>query len=200
MEQLTTVMDVFPTLAAAAGIEPQNTLQLDGLNMWPAIQGKETVERDKLVFFTSEIPRYGSFNFTAFDDQWKLVQWLEQDLTEIHIRNELFNIRKDPYEYDDLAAQYPERVAEMAEAIKQWRGLHPINGVRARIGAPPGWRPPVDWADYPRANSSLQAEPAHSMAPNKRTLYMLDYYLGERGRMIYNCEPVSREEGICRFR
>lgn len=200
LEQSMTVMDVFPTLAAAAGVKPLNTMRFDGLNMWPAIVEGITVKREGWVFFGSEIPRYGTFNFTAFNSEWKLVQWLEQDLTEIRIKNELFNIAQDPSETRDLSARYPERVTEMAAAIKQWRSLHPVNGVRAKIGAPPGWRAPLDWADYPRANNTLQEKPAHSMAPNERTLYMLDYYLGERGRMIYNCEPVSLEEGICRFR
>lgn len=199
LDQLMTVMDVFPTLAAAAGIKAENKLRFDGLNMWPAIQKKQTVKRDNLVFFGSEIPRYGSFNFTAFDEEWKLVQWLEQGLTEIRIKNELFNIKQDPGEHHDLSAKFPERVQQMTEAIKQWRSLHPINGVRARIGAPPGWRAPLDWAVYPRANNTLQVVPAHSMAPNKQTLYMLDYHLGERGRLIYNCEPVSLKEGICKF-
>ena len=198
LDQMITVMDVFPTLAAAAGIKPENKLRFDGLNMWPAIQKNIQVERNHLVFFGSEIPRYGSFNFTAFDEEWKLVQWVEQDLTEIRIKNELFNIKQDPSEFNDLSAKHPERVAQLAQAIKQWRSLYPINGVRARIGAPPGWRAPLDWADYPRAGNTLQVEPAHSMAPNKKTLYMLDYHLGERGRLIYNCEPVGLNEGICK--
>lgn len=142
LDQIMTVMDVFPTLAAATGVEPKNTWQFDGINMWPAIERNEKVKREGFVYFGSEIPLYGSFNFTAFDDQWKLVQWLEQDLTEIRIKNELFNIQDDPGEYHDLAAQYPDRVQEMAAAIKTWRSLYPINGVRARISAPPGWRAP----------------------------------------------------------
>ncbi|MGI9284280.1 MAG: sulfatase family protein [Pseudomonadales bacterium] len=200
LDQMMTVMDVFPTLAAATGVETKNTWRLDGIDMWPAIDRNVEIERKDFVYFGSEIPRYGSFNFTAFDEEWKLVQWLEQDLTEIRIKNELFNIHKDPGEHKDLAAKHPKRVKEMAAAIKRWRSLYPINGVRARISAPPGWRAPLDWADYPRANDSLQEKPAHSMAPNERTLYMLDYQVGERGRLIYNCEPVSLEDGVCRFR
>lgn len=199
LSQLMTVMDVFPTLATAAGVKPQNTWRFDGIDMWPAIANNSNVERNELVHFGSEIPLFGSFNFTAFDQEWKLVQWLEQDLTEIRIRNELFNIANDPGEHSDVAAQHPERVQTMATAIKNWRSLHPINGVRARIAAPPGWRAPLDWADYPRDSKALQADPALSMAPTKRMLYMLDYRAGERGRLVYNCEPVSLEEGICHF-
>lgn len=199
LDQMMTVMDVFPTLTAAAGIKANNTMQFDGLNMWPSIEQQKTVERENLVHFGTEIPRYGSFNFTAFDDEWKLVQWVEQDLTEIRIKNELFHIKQDPFEYHDVSDEHPKRVQQMAESIKKWRSLYPINGVRARIGAPPGWRAPLDWADYPRADNTLQTEPAHSMAPNKETLIRLDYDLGERGRLIYNCEHVSHEEGNCKF-
>ena len=74
------------------------------------------------------------------------------------------------------------------------------NGVRGRLSAPPGWRAPLDWADYPRPNDSLQQLPATSMAPDERTLYRLDYQMGERGRLVYNCEPVNLEEGVCRIR
>jgi hypothetical protein len=193
-----TVMDVFPTLAAATGIKPLNTRQFDGLNLWPALAEGKPVERDNWVMFGSEIPRFGSFNFTAFDQQWKLVQWLEQDLTEIRIRNELFNIAEDPSETRDLASQHPERVEQMAAAIKQWRSLHPINGVRARISAPPGWHAPLDWADYPRPVEQLQPEPATGITPSKAVLYRLDAAHGERGRLVYDCEPVSVKEGICR--
>ena len=174
-------------------------MQFDGVNMGPAIKNNLAVEREGFIHFGSEISNYGSFTFTAFDSEWKLVQLLEQGLTKITIENELFNIANDPSENIDLSAKYPERVSLMSASIKQWRSLHPINGLRARIGAPPGWRAPLDWASYPRPHNKLQVKPATSMAPNKRSLYGLDYSLGEKGRIIYNCEPVSLKEGICRF-
>lgn len=199
LDQLMTVMDVFPTLAAATGVQPLNEMRFDGVNMWPAILDKRQVERSGLIHFGSEIPNFGSFSFTAFDREWKLVQFLEQGLTEISIENQLFNIAQDPAETTDLASRFPERVSAMAESIKKWRSLHPINGVRARIAAPPGWRAPLDWADYPRPNSALQAEPAVAIVPTERMLLRLDHNLGEKGRLIYNCEPVSLKEGVCRF-
>ncbi len=195
---LMTVMDLFPTLASATGVNPLNQYPFDGIDMWPSLKRKESVERNGYVMFGSEIPRYGSFNFTAFDESWKLVQWVEQGLTEINIRNELFNIANDPSEKVDLASLYPQRVAEMSEAIKSWRSLHPINGVRARISSPPGWHAPLDWAEYPIPTEKLQVKPATAVTPNEQTLYRLDYAHGERGRLVYNCEPVSFKEGICK--
>jgi hypothetical protein len=85
----------------------------------------------------------------------------------------------------------------MAEAILRWRALHPLNGTRARISAPPGWHPPLDWADYPRPKDTLQPQPVDSMAPTKASLHVLDYMYGDRGRLIYDCEPVRWLGGAC---
>jgi hypothetical protein len=198
LDQPMTVMDVFPTLASAAGITPGNERELDGVDMWPAIGKGERVEREGYVFFGSEIPRYGSFNFTAFDDEWKLIQWLEQDPLSTTVTHELFHIGQDPGEYTNLAQEHPERVQSMAEAILHRRALHPLNGTRARISAPPGWHPPLDWADCPRPKATLQPQPVESMAPSKTSLHLLDYMYGDRGRLIYDCEPVRWLGGVCR--
>jgi len=198
LEQIMTVMDLFPTLARAAGIETGNTRKLDGVDMWPAITQGKAIERDGYVFFGSEIPRYGSFNFTAFDEEWKLVQWVEQDPVSTTLTHELFKISEDPGEYTNLAQAHPERVQEMAEAILHWRALYPINGTRARISAPPGWHPPLDWADYPRPASTLQPDPIESMAPEKVHLHLLDFMAGDRGRLIYDCEPIRWLGGVCK--
>lgn len=199
-EKVMTVMDVFPTLAAAANVEPGNKWAFDGRNMLPALLEGEDVKQDGFIHFGSEIPIYGSMNFTAFDQNWKLVQWLEQDLTEISIRNELYNIEHDPGETNNVASMYPERVSIMAESIRKWRSLHPVNGVRGKVSAPPGWRAPLDWANYPRPIDQLQEKPAYGFVPDLKTLYRLDAGHGERGRMVYNCEPVSVEEGICKLK
>jgi arylsulfatase A-like enzyme len=197
LDQMMTVMDVFPTLADAAGITAGNERKLDGVDMWPAISEGRRVRHDGYVFFGSEIPRYGSFNFTAFNDEWKLVQWVEQDPLSITVTHELFHISEDPGEYTNLAQEHPDRVQSMAEEILRWRALYPINGTRARISSPPGWHPPLDWADYTRPEAILQSQPAESMAPTKATLHILDYMHGDRGRLIYGCEPIHWLGGVC---
>ena len=113
------------------------------------------------------------------------------------MRNELYDLSQDLGEYNDVAPEHPQLVERLANDIRRWRSLHPINGVRARIAAPPGWRPPLDWASYPRHNDTLQEEPATSMAPNAASEYLLDRMLDERGRIIYNCEPPLWLGGYC---
>ena len=206
-EQVMHVFDVFPTLAAAAGVVMQNSKKLDGENLWPSIQSGQPTPRSKPLFFTSEIPIFGNFNFAAIDGNWKLVQEVKQTLVETNTTNWLFNLSEDPNEYDDLSAAQPQRVAALANAILDWRALHPINGVRAKMAPPPGWRAPIDWADYPRSLQSLQKKPAPTMAPTAVIEEILDRQHGRRGRVIYDCDrgpeltipchpPVVKEKSV----
>ena len=188
-----TVMDVFPTLAAAAGIKMLNNFELDGVDMTPALlQGRE-VEHDTL-YFSSEIPILNRFNFTAIEGDWKLVQWLDMQPMQTVVQHELFDLANDPGEYNNLADQHPGRVTRMAQQILERRALYPINGTRATIASPPGWHPPKDWASDPRPIAQLQGKAATSMAPDTKTEQRLDYMYGDRGRIIYNCEPTRKPQ------
>ncbi len=194
-----TVMDVFPTLAAAASIKPRNELPLDGVNLLPTLTEGKKISRDRNLFFASEIPLYNSFGFTLIEGDWKLIQWLKIDPLAMTITQELYNLAEDPGEYNNLASKHPKRVDRMAKEILERRALYPVNGTRARISSPPGWRPPLDWADYPRPVQALQEKPATSMAPDKRSEMLLDYMHGDTGRLIYNCEPtrIPLVGGVC---
>jgi arylsulfatase B len=198
MDSIMSVMDVFPTLAAAAGIEPGNTRELDGRNMWPAIAKGEATARKRRLFFASETPIRGSFSLTGFDDEWKLVQEVQQGLLSAEVTNYLFRIADDPYEYHNLADTHPEVVARLAAEIHQWRTLHPVAGTRSTLVPPPGWRAPRDWASYPVPLEELQDAPAPGMPP-PGALRPLDWMHGEVGRLIYDCEPVSLlGGGLCK--
>ncbi|MFT4614277.1 MAG: arylsulfatase B [Bacteroidia bacterium] len=189
MDQIMTAMDVFPTLASAAGLKPGNDkFKLDGRDMWPALSKGKQVPREDLVFFASETPIRGSFMFTAFNDHWKLVQEVQQGLLSATVTNHLFNISDDPYEYNNLASQYPDVVREIAGEIHYWRTLYPVAGTRSELVPPPGWRAPLDWSTYPRSVEETQGEPAPGMPP-AHALIPLDWQHGEAGRLIYNCEP-----------
>ena len=196
-DQIMSVMDVFPTLAAAAGIEAENTFELDGRNMWPAIARGETVPLEKPLMFASEIPIYGSFKFTAFDENWKLVQEVEQEQLSVTVTNYLFDISKDPNEYNNLASAHPEVVEQLSEEIHEWRALYPINGTRSELVPPPGWRAPRDWATYPIPLEELQDESNTGMAPTPSILRVLDWQHGSRGRLEYNCSTRWWSGGVC---
>ena len=196
-DQIMTVMDVFPTLADAAGIEPLNNFEFGGASLWPSIQDGVVHERDDLIMFASEIPIYGSFKLTAFDDEWKLVQEMEQDQLSTTVTNYLFRISEDPHEYNNLASKHPDIVEEMARAITDWRALYPISGTRSELIPPPGWRAPKDWATYPRPIDELQETENLGMAPSESILRILDMQHGQRGRLVYSCTERWWSFGFC---
>lgn len=197
MTDIMTVMDVFPTLAEAAGVEPQNRRAFDGRSMWPAIAEGTAMPRSDLVYFASETPIYGHFNLTAFNDEWKLVQEIRQDQLDTTVTNHLFRIAVDPNEYNNLAQAHPGVVQALAGKIHDWRALYPINGTRSQLVPPPGWRAPRDWATYPVPLAELQDSPAPGMAPDERTERILDFQHGSRGRLTYDCSPKWWLGGFC---
>ncbi|MBW2316759.1 MAG: sulfatase-like hydrolase/transferase, partial [Deltaproteobacteria bacterium] len=108
MDSIMSVMDVFPTLADAAGVETGPTRKLDGRSLWPAIAEGKRIPRDDYLFFASETPIRGSIMLTAFDDEWKLVQDVQQGQLSAEVTNHLFRIADDPNEYNNLAAAHPD--------------------------------------------------------------------------------------------
>lgn len=188
MDSIMSAMDVFPTLADAAGVEPGNTFALDGRSLWSAIRDGRKMPREELLFFASETPIRGVFNVTAFDDSWKLVQRIEQGLLSADVETWLFRTDVDPYEKINLASEHPDRVQAMAQAIHEWRTMYPVAGTRHELVPPPGWRAPLDWVDYPIPTENLQASPAPGMPPPE-AIRVLDMQHGEAGRLIYDCEP-----------
>lgn len=197
MDQIMSVMDVFPTLAEAAGIPTLNKKPLDGRSLWPSISKGLAAPRTDYLYFGSETPIFGSFSLTVFNDHWKLVQQIEQEQIGSEVINYLFKIKDDPYEYNNLAEQYPEVVQALASKIRDWRARYPISGTRSQLVPPPGWRAPKDWSSYPIPVAELQAKTARGMAPTGMRR-ALDWAHGERGRLIYDCEPSALMAGMCR--
>ena len=195
LDQIMTVMDVFPTLSSASGINMKNTKMIDGRNMWPAIIEQKDIPLKEDIYFVSEIPNYGHFHTTVFNKKWKLVQSISSSLLEIKVENKLFDIANDPYEYQDLASQEPNLVQEMAEKIRNWRALHPIAGTRTLLVPPPGWRAPKDWSTYTIPKDKLQNDASLGFGAHAHQI--LDSYLKDHGRIIYDCKPGDWEIGKC---
>ena len=89
LDSIMTVMDVFPTVMEAAGISPGAHFPFDGQSLWPSIKTGAVAPRDDFVFFASETPIYGHFNLTVFNDQWKLVQEVDQEQLTTQLQSNL---------------------------------------------------------------------------------------------------------------
>jgi arylsulfatase A-like enzyme/4-amino-4-deoxy-L-arabinose transferase-like glycosyltransferase len=137
--------DWFPTLARAVGVEPRGALPLDGVDVWTELTSRGSRPREPL--FTAAETRAGLF-FSVLDGDWKLVRRQAADGT---IRDSLFDLGRDPSESRDVAGEHPQRAAELAATIEEWRSIYPEDGLRYQPpGHPEQWAAPEDWAERAR--------------------------------------------------
>ena len=101
--------DVLPTLAAIVGLP---ALQgLDGISVLPTLLGKEQQEHDYLYWEFHE----RGFHQAIRQGDWKLVRQGSA------ARVELYNLKEDLSETQNLAAQYPDRVARLEKLFRSAR-------------------------------------------------------------------------------
>lgn len=138
--QLMTVMDVFPTLAAGAGVAPRNALPFDGRDLWEGIRTGRVSPREDL-FFAVERGR-GPTQYAVRRNQWKLVREGSSDA--------LYNLNDDPNETSNVASENFAITNALARQIDPWRALYPKEGVHLTAASPAGWKAPELWAEAAR--------------------------------------------------
>jgi arylsulfatase A-like enzyme len=103
-------VDVFPTLAAAAGA-PLPNRQIDGIDILPFVTGRADPLPRRIFFWRS-----GTYE-TVRDGDWKL------QVSQNPARIWLFELGSDPTERTDLSARRPDQVqrlrAELAAHDRQ---------------------------------------------------------------------------------
>jgi arylsulfatase A-like enzyme len=77
-------------------------LKLDGQDIWPDITGQRIHPEERVFYWRTP----GQMAIRKGD--WKLIRGLGPDM-----KTELFNIKKDPLEKEDLSAKYPEKVDQL---------------------------------------------------------------------------------------
>lgn len=98
------VIDWLPTVCALTGaLVPDN---VDGKNIWPLLTGVESDPPARPIYLKGL--RGNSYAFVYWP--WKLV-WTKNDGTE------LFNLKNDPTEFDNLVVKKPEKVREMESLL-----------------------------------------------------------------------------------
>ncbi len=115
--EFTQVRDIVPTVLDLLGAEHPSVhdaklAPLDGRSLLPLLQGKadELAPRRGTGYELHGLRAY-------FDGDWKAVQTL---MPLGSGQWQLFNLRNDPGETQDLASQHPERLAAMREAHAQY--------------------------------------------------------------------------------
>jgi arylsulfatase A-like enzyme len=118
--------DLYPTLLAAAGLEPMPEQHQDGVSLLPLLQGGAKLARDAIFW---HYPHYsnqgGTPGASIRAGDYKLIEFFEGG------KLELYNLKDDISEQRDLSHREPERQRELHERLVQWR-----ESIEAKIPPP----------------------------------------------------------------
>ena len=115
-DEAVTSTDFYPTMLEMAGLPLRPEQHVDGISLVPLLKGTGTLQRDAIYW---HYPHYhGSGNrpsgaVRAGDD--KLIEWYEDGQIE------LYNLKEDLAEQNNLAATKPERAAALRQMLHAWR-------------------------------------------------------------------------------
>ena len=109
-------MDFFPTICAAVGVKTPTDRPMDGVNLMPVLTQTGSLKRDALYW---HFPHYWwGINVRPYSiiriGDWKLIKHYEND------RFELFNLKDDLSEQNDLAVQMPGKVKKLDAKLTAW--------------------------------------------------------------------------------
>jgi arylsulfatase A-like enzyme len=101
-QQVDLSMDIFPTLAELAGVKIEH--RIEGRSFLPTLKGMAMNEADRVLYFTRrEGGPYGGKAYHAIrQGDWKLLQ------NSPYQPMELYNLKEDPLEKNDLAKSNPD--------------------------------------------------------------------------------------------
>jgi arylsulfatase A-like enzyme len=107
--------DFYPTLLEMAGLPLMPEEHADGISLVPLLSGKaQRLSRNKLYWHYPHYHRtqpYGAIR----SGNWKLIEFFEDG------RLELYDLKADPNETNNLAQQKPEKAQELLMQLRAWR-------------------------------------------------------------------------------
>jgi len=107
--------DIFPTLLEAASLPARPLAHVDGVSLVPVLRGGPLPARP----FFWHYPHYGNQGGapagSVREGDWKLIEWFEDN------RVELFNLKTDFVEQNNLAGKETEKVKALQARLAQWR-------------------------------------------------------------------------------
>jgi len=111
INELTAQIDILPTLAELCELKlPKEHLGVDGQSLVAMLDGSKS-SNDRMLITDSqrlEVPKKWK-NSSVMQNKWRLINGAE-----------LYNIENDKSQANDVASQYPERVAAMRSFYDEW--------------------------------------------------------------------------------
>jgi arylsulfatase A-like enzyme len=121
-DQPVSLLDIYPTVLAAAEPPHITTQPLDGVDLMPYLAGRETGVPHQRLFWTLDEPS----RWAVREGEWKLVYEdtdpasLGKKGTVRNMKIQLYNLSRDSFEQNDLLDEEPENVAELRRQLEQF--------------------------------------------------------------------------------
>jgi arylsulfatase A-like enzyme len=109
--------DFFPTLLDMAGLPLQPKQHNDGVSLVPLLNGENHLEREAIYWHFPHYSNHGmqSPGGAIRSGDFKLLEYYENNTVQ------LFNLKEDLGEQNDLAHSQPEKAAELRTMLHSWR-------------------------------------------------------------------------------
>ncbi|MDB4664861.1 sulfatase [Verrucomicrobia bacterium] len=130
-------MDFYPTLLELSGHDPMPDQHLDGMSLASILRGATHTQHRALFWHYPHYSNQGGFPGGAIrNGDWKLIERLENGQAQ------LFNLRNDLGEQEDLIEKYPLRSRQMQSALHAWYRKVDAKHLQPKDSAGPApWRP-----------------------------------------------------------
>ena len=119
-QELGSTLDLLPTFAAMAGLEPPSDRELDGYDLTPVLRGTGPSPRDEFMYYrdgevwAARVGRYKA--------HFKTKSGYQRDELLEHDPPLLFDLHADPSEKYDIAEQRPEVIAAIQRRVAEHSG------------------------------------------------------------------------------
>ncbi len=111
-----TSTDFYPTILELAGLPQRPDQHIDGRSLVPLLQGGLNIDRDAIFWHYPHYGNQGGAPGAAIrNGDWKLIEFFEDN----HL--ELYNLKDDIGEQNNMAEMHPEIVKELREKLHAWQ-------------------------------------------------------------------------------
>jgi arylsulfatase A len=115
-------VDFFPTFLEILGLERKSSHVIDSVSLVPLLAQSGGLNR-KAIFW--HYPHYHSSSIgpcgAVRAGDYKLIEWFDETICGPGNEFELYNLKQDIGEQDNLAERMPEKTTELKEMLSAWR-------------------------------------------------------------------------------
>lgn len=115
-QQMGTVMDIFPTIMSITETKPPADYVIDGFDLSAQLAGGRNESRTEKFLMHFPHEHRGSYFTTYREGDWKLIYYYNPQLPDKPMM-ELYNLKKDPIEINNLATTEPIILTRMLQAM-----------------------------------------------------------------------------------